>query len=251
MAEGTCPAPAPSGPPSGARALDRIGFALRASHFLARVPPSLIAPLASIARLRELEAGDHLWREGDRATGFHVIGHGLVTGRRTLASGAELIVAIFGARDNVGDTAALERSCYPADAVVTSDSATVVWLDADEVRARAARSPELARAVQESLCRQSGALRSKVEILGAGSVPARLANLFVHLAARFGDQDDDGQVIVPVALSRAALASLVSARTETVIRTLRPWEDDGLLITRDGGFVLADPPALRAIADEG
>jgi CRP-like cAMP-binding protein len=135
--------------------------------------------------------------------------------------------------------------------VVLSETASVVWLDAEELRARAARASELALALQGSLCRQSAALRAKVEILGAGSVSARLANLFVQLAARFGDEREDGHLIVPIALSRAALASLVSARTETVIRTLRPWEDDGLLATRADGFVLADPRALRAIADEG
>jgi len=233
--------------PPGARVLG----VLQASHFLRGVPAPVVARLAASARVRTLTAGEHLWHEGEAAIGFHVIGHGLVTVRRSLASGTEVIVAIFGSRENVGDTAALEGGRYPADAVVTSDTASVIRLDAHAVLAQSALCPDLSLALQHALCRHNAALRTKVEILSAGTVKARLANLFLHLAARFGDDAVDGTVVVPVALSRTALASLVSARTETVIRTLRPWERDGLVVTRDGAFVLGDVAILRGFADQG
>lgn len=232
----------------------RIAAILRASHFLRALPPdaqAVVEQLAASARLRELRAGEHLWREGDLASGFHVIGQGLITVRRSLASGAEVIVAIFGARENVGDTAVVESACYPADAVVTSETATVIRLDAQLVRKCSARCPELAAALQQALCRHAAALRTKVDILAAGTVRARLANLFLHLAARFGEVLADGTVVVPVALPRTTLASLVSARTETVIRALRPWETSGLVVTRDGAFLLSDTAALAAYAAEG
>ena len=171
--------------------------------------------------------------------------------RRSLASGAEVIVAIFGSRENVGDTAALEGSRYPADAVVTSEVATVIKVDAQRVLEQSALCPALALALQQALCRHAAALRTKVEILSAGTVRARLANLFLHLASRFGDDLADGTVAVPVALSRTTLASLVSARTETVIRALRPWERAGVVVTDGGRFVLGDLPALTACAAEG
>lgn len=227
---------------------------LRTSHFLRGLPAcahGVLEALAAASTVHRLAAGDHVWREGDEAAAFHVIASGLVTVRRALASGAEVIMAIFGARENVGDTAALEGGRYPADAVVTSERATVVRIDARVVKRCSARCPELAGALQQALCRHSAALWSKVEILSAGSVRARLANLFLHLAGRFGEVQRDGSVVVAVALSRATLASLVSARVETVIRALRPWETDGVVSTRDGTFVLADPAALAAFAAEG
>jgi len=61
----------------------------------------------------------------------------------------------------------------------------------------------------------------------------------------------DRTVVVPLALSRTTLASLVSARTETVIRALRPWEKDGVLATRDGAFRIDDVATLEACAAEG
>jgi CRP-like cAMP-binding protein len=231
----------------------RTAALLRASHLLRGVPAAVRAAeqLAPHVRVRALRAGELLWREGDRATAFHVICEGLVAVRRTLPAGAEVIVAIFGARETIGDTAAIERACYPADAVVVSESATVLRVDAEAVCRLSARCPELSQSLQQALCRHAAALRTKVEILSAGTVAARLARLFLHLASRFGDQLDDGAVVVPLALSRTALASLVSARTETVIRALRPWERRRVLVTRDGVFVLSDLPFLTQVAARG
>lgn len=233
---------------------ERIRALLRASHFLRGLPQEArgaVEQLADRARLRELREGECLWREGDSATAFHVIGHGLVAVRRLLPSGSEVIVGIFGARENVGDTAAIEGARYPAAAMVTSESAAVVRLEAVDVARCSAHFPALAAAVQQALCRHAAALRTKVEILAAGSVRARLAKLFLHLAARFGDDAPDGTVVVHVALSRIMLASLVSARTETVIRALRPWEASGLVVTRAGAFHLSDMGALSAFAAKG
>ena len=240
----------PAVPPPAATA-DRALALLRASHFLRDVPATVVAELAASASVRELPVGARLWHEGELATCFHVIAAGLVTVRRCLASGAEVIVAIFGSRENVGDTAALEGGRYPAEAVVTSEHATVVRVDAQRVLEQSALCPALALALQRALCRHAAALRTKVDILAAGSVRARLANLFLHLASRFGDELADGAVVVPLALSRTTLASLVSARTETVIRALRPWEKDGVLSTRDGAFRIDDVATLEACAAEG
>lgn len=238
----------PLGPSAGPA---RVAALLRTSHFLRGVPAPVIDKLAAHATVRDLAVGARLWREGDVATGFHVIASGLVTIRRSLASGAEVIVAIFGSRENVGDTAALEGSRYPAEAVVTSEAATVIKVDAQRVLEQSALCPALALALQQALCRHAAALRTKVEILSAGTVRARLANLFLHLASRFGDELADGTVAVPVALSRTTLASLVSARTETVIRALRPWERAGVVVTDGGRFVLGDLATLTACAAEG
>jgi CRP/FNR family transcriptional regulator, nitrogen oxide reductase regulator len=234
-------------PQSGRQALSL----LQTSAFLREVPATLVAELAAGATVRELSVAEHLWREGDDAQSFHVIGRGLITVRRHLASGSEVIVAIFGPGESVGDTAVLEHAPYPADAVVASDHAVVIAIPARRLLELSTRQPAIASALQQALLRHSAALRTKVEILSAGTVKARLANLFLHLAARFGDEPRKGAIVVPLPLSRAALAGLVSARVETVIRALRPWELSGVVRTIDGGFVIGSVATLQACCDLG
>ncbi len=225
----------------------RIEGLLAASQLVGGVSPAVRSELAKRARLTTLRAGELLWRQGDLATHMHIIGRGLVTIRRTSEAGSASIVAIFGARESVGDTAALESARYPAEAIVISTEATVVRLDATVVAARARTCAALAEALQGSLLRHNAALRVKVDILSAGSVRARLGHLFLHLVSRFGDELADGSIYLPVALTRVAIADLVAARVETVVRALRPWERDGTLVTSPDGFVIGDLAGLSAV----
>src|SRR5574338_233085 len=79
---------------------------LRSSHLLHGAPPSVLAELSAHASIRELSADDTVWREGDHACAFHVIGRGLIRCRRHLKSGSEVSIGIFGPRESIGDTAA-------------------------------------------------------------------------------------------------------------------------------------------------
>lgn len=97
-------------------------------------------------------------------------------------------------------------------------------------------SPPCPRVQPRALCNTSTVLRGRIEVLSAGSVPQRLATLLLQLADRFGDTGDDGVVRIPVALSRGALARLVSARVETVIRTASEWQKRSLMGSDGGGF---------------
>lgn len=224
---------------------------LRTSHLLREAPSSVLAELSTHASIRELHADDTVWREGDHARAFHVIGRGLIRCRRHLKSGSEVSIGIFGPRESIGDTATLEDRAYPADAVVVSEDAVVAAIPSRVVLELSTIEPAVATALQQALLRHSRALHTKVLIMSAGSVRARLANLFLHLAERFGEESSDGATVVPLSLSRGALASLVSARAETIIRALRPWEKDGVVVTTGEGFRLADLSALRACVDEG
>lgn len=224
---------------------------LRSSHLLRDAPPAVLAELSARASVRELHADDTVWREGDLAHAFHIIGRGLIRCRHHLKSGSEVSIGIFGPRESIGDTAALEERAYPADAVVVSEDAVVVAIPSRAVLELSTIEPAVATALQQALLRHGAALRAKVAIMSAGSVRARLGNLFLHLADRFGEVESGGVTVVPLSLSRSALASLVSARTETIIRALRGWEKDGLVVTTGQGFRLADLAALRACVDEG
>ena len=85
-------------------------------------------------------------------------------------------------------------------------------------------------------------------MLSAGSVDARLATLLLDLADRFGDDLEDGTVLVPLPLSRQDLADLVSTTFESAIRVMSRWQKQGVVQTRSGGFILQDVESLSHAA---
>lgn len=220
---------------------------LRASRLFSRFDPSLVAELARRAVRHTLTRNELLWHAGDPAIYFTVIVNGLMKVVRRAADGTEAIVGIFGPRESIGDTAALELGRYPADALAASDTAEVLRVDAGPVLAAMAVKPEIGEAITRALLEHTRALQQKIEIMSAGSVPKRLATLLLYLAEKFGDEMGDGSTLVPVALSRSELARLVSATVETTIRTVSRWQKAHWLETNADGFVIRDLDRLREI----
>ncbi len=229
-----------------AKAIER---ALRASHLFGPVDPGLLAPLAKAAVRRQFTRGTALWHAGEPATSFTVITRGLVEIVRHAADGSDTILAIFGPRESIGDMAALHQAPYPADAIPLTQEVEVLVIPASLVIDAMRSHPEVATAVNASLVEHTQALQEKIRIMTAGAIPKRLATLFLHLVGRFGDELEDGSVLVPVALSRGELARVVGATVETTIRTMSRWGKQGLVETTPTGFVIRDAKALRRIAE--
>jgi CRP-like cAMP-binding protein len=217
---------------------------LRKVRLLRDVEPSIVARLAEVGRARELAEGEHVFRAGEVAAHLFEIVRGLVHVERALPSGQTSTIGIFGPHEHVGVPAVLERGTYPADAIAASTTLLVVHFPAEAIFHATSASPALANAVQRALLEHTHALRAKIDVLSAGSVSARLGVLLTHLAERFGDEGPGGSIMVPIALSRASLARLVSARVETVIRAMSRLQREGLVTTTKDGFEIPSAGAL-------
>lgn len=225
----------------------KVEGALRASRLFGRLDDEVLTELARAAVRRRFDRRAVVWRAGDQATSFTIIVHGLVEIVRRGGDGEETILAIFGPRESVGDMAALEMGPYPADAVALTDVEMLVLPAPGVIEAMRAH-PEVAAAVNRSLIEHTRALQEKIKIVTAGPVAQRLATLLLHLVDRFGDELEDGSLLVPVSLSRSELAHVVGATVETTIRTMSRWNKQGMVRTTSDGFVVRDLDALRSLS---
>lgn len=220
---------------------------LRASRLFAGVDDQLLTDLAERTHTRALRAGDQLWRAGDTPAYFTLIQSGLVKLVRHVPDGAEAILGLFGPGESVGDAAVLAPMPYLADAVVTSNACVVLRVESAPVLAAMRHRPGTAAAMNRALLDHSRTLLEKISVMSAGSVDQRLATLLLLLAERFGDEREDGAVVVPVRLSRQELSTLVGATVETTIRAMSRWRNAGVVDTTPEGFVLRDPQRLRGV----
>jgi CRP-like cAMP-binding protein len=157
-------------------------------------------------------------------------------------------LAIFGPRDVVGLPATLEAGVYPADAEVVSKTASIALVPATSLRALADAEAKVLRGVNDALLEHTRILRAKIDVMTAAGVEQRLARLLVHLLTRFGDEREDGSALLPILLQRRQLAELVGVRVETVIRTMRRWEAEGLVTNEKDGAWVRRPDELETKA---
>lgn len=190
--------------------------------------------------------GETLWRPGDVPAHGYFLTRGLIEITRATPDGEEIGLALFGPRECPGLFAALEGKKFPAGARCLSEDAEVLRVERTALLHAIDHDPSVTRAMGEVLRQHNGILREKIEVVTAGEVPQRLATLFSVLAERFGDENEQGELSIPLTLTRRVIARLVGVRVETVIRVLSKWEKEGFVETSEDGFLVRNPERLRA-----
>lgn len=210
----------------------------------ASLTPEDLKVLGPLCRVRAYEKGEEIFSEGDPAKELCFI----VLGRVKIvkaAQGRDLILGLFGPGEPVGLVAVSEGRPYPATAVALEPS-TVIHVPEREFFDCLVTHPGLIRRFfQGVMVRQLELTRRLTDL--TGHVEARIARLFLTLAERAGRPDGTG-VFVGIALTRQEIADLAATTVETAIRIMSRWGKEGVVLTREDGFLIPDLAILRRSA---
>jgi CRP-like cAMP-binding protein len=205
-----------------------------------------VAALAKHASLLDRGRGEQLYAEGAPASALFVVTRGVVKLVRALDSGREVIIELVGRGDVLGEAALSDGALYDSRAVCVHPS-TVLVIPRAAALAFIASNPDAVRNMIAVL--QASVLRAhrRVEDLSVFGVRQRLARFLIRLADWTG-RDEQGRLVVPLALSRQELAALVGTTMETTIRVMSSLRHQGLVTPARRGVVLPDRAALEAVA---
>ena len=225
---------------------DRVVTLLRSLPMFRGLSPDQHQRLAPLASVRDLSRGEILWREGDDADSLTVIVRGQVKIVRHSDAG-DVILEIFGEGEPVGAIAVYNCMPYPATAVAL-EPVTLLCIPRRDYFELLDRNPEFTRAIMRELTKLTLALTRKVQESRGQRVDGRVAQLLGSLADRMG-KDADGGVLVPLKLTRQEVADLVGTTVESAIRVLSRWGREGIVVTRDDGFLIPSRARLTQIAE--
>ncbi|UJR84120.1 Crp/Fnr family transcriptional regulator [Sandaracinus amylolyticus] len=220
---------------------------LATSRLFRTLDASLLATIVPHASLHRLQQGECLWRRGTPAEHFHVVLRGVLELQRAANGPDSTLIALFGPGESPAIPATLERRSFVADAFAATASLEILRVRAAPILELVQSEVHLALATNRALLDHCALLHAKIDVLAAGAVHRRVAAFMLDLVERFGDEGLDGKTYVPLALSRAHVATYVGARVETVIRTFSQWQRDGLVATTKDGFVIRSTDELRAL----
>ncbi len=198
--------------------------------FLDSLPEADRAALLALGRHSEWERSDRLFHAGDRADSAVVILDGLVKVHKLSSDGADVVLALVGAGDLLGEISAVrdaERSAT-ATALEAVDAAVI---PVPELRDFLSRHHASTLALLElALSRLAASDARRLEFATSGSL-ARVSSRLTELAVRFGEAADDGTIAVPLPMSQDDLASWSASSRESTARALRSLRELGLIRT--------------------
>ena len=191
--------------------------------------------------------GEALYRSGEPVDGLHFIVSGGVKLVRCDAAGHERIVHFAQDGGIVGfDAINGEASQHGAIAL---DEVRTCCIPADKLVRVLARRPALQMQVLRQMQRALSDAHGWIAELASGVLPARVRLARLLLRLRCGE----GERIRRLQLTE--IGSILAQTPETVCRTLKAFEQDGVLVPQGGRgsqrHYLADLAALQRIAHEG
>jgi len=192
------------------------------------------------------QPGQFIFYEGNPCLGLYCVQSGALGIRKRDPGGQEALVRLALPGSTLGHRAYFSSGEYRASASALVPS-RVCFLDRTGMAHLLERDPGLAGRFLKRLALDLEA--SEAARLRAASMPvrARVASLLLELKDRFASVDDSGDLTIQLPLSRKEMASYVGPRPETIARTIRALNNDGVTHFMGPRVVVSD---LDALLDE-
>jgi CRP/FNR family transcriptional regulator len=192
-----------------------------------------------------LEAGSHIFREGDAFNAIAAVREGTVKTWRVDREGREQVLGFHLPGEVIG-LSAIDGERYPCNADAL-DRVALCRFSFSKVATLAARLPGLQRELFRLLSRDIAHAERLAADLPAD---ARLAGFLLDLSARMARQG--GAVSkLRLAMPRADIANYLRLAPETVSRLFRRFRDESLLQVRGREIEIVRQDRLQRLAEAG
>jgi CRP/FNR family cyclic AMP-dependent transcriptional regulator len=203
------------------------------------------AALSAQGRETAFSRGMTLCLEGDPSTHVLILLAGWVKVLSSTRDGSEVVLALRGPGDVIGEQAA-DLDGYRTATVRALMRVEALTIVAARFAAFLESHPNALHAYHRVMAERQRELnenlRGRMETSGA----QRLARLLLDLAARCGEETERG-VRLAVPLSQADLASWAGMSRATMTRALHQWRQRGIVSTLQGRMTITDVAALQRI----
>lgn len=130
----------------------------------------------------------------------------------------------------------------------TLEDCTICFLSKQNFLQALRESHELNQRLLKQVCHELGVMTDNLTTQAQRTIRERLAITLLKLHKTYGvDPNDDSPTVIN--LTREDLANMVGTATETLIRLLHEFKDDGLISTQGRKITIEDPDGLVKTAN--
>lgn len=218
----------------------------RFEGFAAALTAEELEDLISRGVRRPFRRGAFIMTEGEASDHVVVLLNGRAKVSSYTADGKEVVLAVRGPGELLGDFSALDGGARSAT-VAALEAIEALMIPADRFKLFLEHHPRLAVLLLQTWSRRvRDADRKRVEF-GAYDTPGRVARRLMELVERYGEGDGT-MVRISLSLTQDELAGWTGASREAVSKALREFRDRGWIATGRRAITVLDVDALRARA---
>ena len=186
--------------------------------------------------------------EGEPATHLFIIVDGWVKIFSVTEDGHEMVLALRGYGDIVGEISG-ETAGYRTATIQAIDAVRALIVGYDRFSSFLDSNPGAAHAHRRVMTQRWSDAAMMLQIRAMTSGAQRLARLLLDLAGRHGEEKDS-EIHVAMPLSQEELASLAGTSRATVTRAYNDWRRRGLIRTGQRHIKISNVAGLRQVAGQ-
>lgn len=209
--------------------------------------PADLDALLALAHPMRIAKGAAVFEQGAPASSFFLLLAGHVQASKLTPGGQQVVMRYIEPGELFGIATQMNQTAYPATAKAVVDSVALVW-PSSVWPELAGKFPALSASVLHAVGDRLSDANTRVLEMSTEAVERRIAHALLRLADRSGRKVENGvEIVFPI--TRQDLAEMTGTTLFTVSRTLRAWEDEGLVASGRRRIVVRRADRLAALAE--
>lgn len=209
--------------------------------FMATATGKVVEQVTKNHRTKHYSLREYVFREGDSPIYLYFLSKGKIKTFKMNDDGKEYITGLYNAGDFFGYAALLEHANYAESAQVIDD-AEVLLIPKDDFYYLMNSNTEVIGSFIKLLADNIHQKEEQLIELAYSSVRKRVANALVQVYEKYNAEK---RADFTISLGREDLASIVGTATETVIRALSEFKEDGYIASKGRDIHVLNIEALK------
>ena len=177
---------------------------------------------------------------------IYIIHSGTVKIKVDQADGKEVIVALLGAGEIVGELSVIDNDSRSAD-VMTQEDSVLFWMDRASFKDLLQEWPALSLNLLRILTRRVRLSTEQIQALGTLDVLGKVSRQLLVFADQYGVETPEG-IMIPMRLTQSDIAGLVGASRERVNQVFVNLRSrNTIAVNASYRVTIVDMPKLRQI----
>ncbi len=203
--------------------------------------------ILTVGRSSRYPKDSEFFAQGEEARSFFLLLSGHVRVAQTSPAGDQIVARYINEGEWFGIAVAMGLKTYPATAVAAIDCVAIAWPNTAWADFQM-RYPAFGVSVFETIGSRLAETQARVMQMSSDQVEQRIASTMLRLVNQAGRKVADG-IEIDFPITRQEIAEMTGTTLYTVSRTLRSWEEQGLVRGGRQKVTVTDPHGLLLVAE--
>lgn len=208
---------------------------------------SALSDVSHTKTMNTYKKGHIIFYQGNPPFGLYCISSGKIKISKIGNDGKESIIRIADGGDVLGHRSLFSNENYTATATAMEDT-RICFMDKKFIFKKIQEQPSMALNIIQKLSLEMGAAETKNASMSQKNVRERLAELFITLSNTYGVVEKN-RIKLDIKLTREEIGSMIGTASETVIRFITEFKDEGLIEQEGKVIYVIDKERLLEFAN--